>query len=182
MKAGRKCSVSTLIGLGLISSGFWATTAHGDGGTLRAWKQHGDYDIAIFSEPSPFVAGPVDISVLLLDRDTGEPDREARIMVELSPVGQPAETMRHVATERAATNKLFRAAAFELRATGRYDVNVSVDWPNDHAQIQFDLDVGSPWSPRTGIWPWILWPVPAIGLYGIHRRLVQTSTRRNRKV
>jgi hypothetical protein len=80
--------------------------------------------------------------------------------------------MCEVATERAATNKLFRAAVFELRDAGRCDVNVRIDGPNDHAEIHFDMIVGNPWSDRTGVWPWILWPLPAIGLYGIHRQLV----------
>jgi hypothetical protein len=171
-----------MFGLALISSGLWAATAHGDGGTLRAWKLHGDHEIAIFTDASPIVIGPVDISVLLLDRHTGEPIREARVLVEVSPEGRPAEAMRQVATERAATNKLFRAAVFELRDTGRCDVNVRIDGPNDHAEIHFDLIVGDPWSARTGVWPWILWPLPAIGLYGIHRQLVHRSTRRDRKV
>jgi hypothetical protein len=182
MMAGRKCPIAIMIGLTLISSGSWASTARGDGGNLRAWKQFGDYEIAIFTEPSPFVVGPVDISVLILDRNTGEPIREARVMVEVSPVGQPARHTRHVATEQAATNKLLRAAVFELRDTGRCEVNVGIDGPNNHAQIQFELDVGVPWSPRTGVWPWILWPVPAIVLYGIHLRLVLRSSKRGRTI
>jgi hypothetical protein len=52
-------------------------------------------------------------------------------------------------------------------------VRVSIEGPNDHTQIQFDLNVGDPWSPRTGIWPWILWPVPAVVIYGIHLRLIR---------
>jgi hypothetical protein len=182
MKAGRRYPVSIMIGLALISSGFWPATAHGDGGTLRAWKRHGDYEIAVFTDTSSVVTGPVDISVLLLDRDTGEPSRDARVLIEISPEGRPAGTTRRVATDRAATNKLFRAAVFELGDTGRCDVNVSIDGPNDHAEIHFDLIVGRPWSARTGVWPWILWPLPAIGLYGIHRRLVHRSTRRDRNV
>jgi hypothetical protein len=173
MMIGRKCPFSIMIGLTLISSGSWASVSRGDGGTLRAWKQHGDYDIAIFTEPTPFVAGPVDISVLLLDRNTGEPIRDARVLVEVSPLGRPAKPTRHVATEQAATNKLLRAAVFELRDIGQCEVRVSIDGPNDHAQIHFDLNVGDPWSPRTGIWPWILWPVPAIVFYGIHLRLIR---------
>jgi hypothetical protein len=179
---GRRCPIAIMVGLTLISWAFCASTVRGDGGTLRAWKQHGDYEIAIFTEPTPFVAGPVDISVLLLDRNTGEPIREARILVEVSPVGRPAKLTRHVATEQAATNKLLRAAVFELRDTGQCEVNVGIDGPNDHAQIRFDLNVGSPWSPRTGVWPWILWPVPAIVFYGIHLRLVYRSVNRDRDV
>ena len=96
MKAGRRYPVSTIIGLALISSGHWAASALGDGGTLRVWKQIGSREIAVFTEPSPFVTGPVDISVLLLDRETGEPDRRARVVVEVAPEGQPDRAARSV--------------------------------------------------------------------------------------
>jgi hypothetical protein len=183
MRSGRECSVAVMIGVALFSLGCWPATAQGDGGVLRAWKQHGNYDVAVFTEPTPLVTGPVDISVLLLDRNTGEPIREARIMVEVSPVGRPAEATSHAATEQAATNKLLRAAVFELRESGPCEVNVSIDGPNDHVQIRFELNVGRPWSPRSGVWFWILWPVPVIVSYGIHRRLVGKDIKeRGRKV
>jgi hypothetical protein len=180
MHAVRGCRVSAMIPLALIFWGSRVVSALGDGGTLRAWKTHGDYEIAVFTDAYSIVTGPVDISVLLLDRNTGEPDREARVLVEVSPEGRPAGTMRRVATERAATNKLFRAVVFELRDTGRCNVIVRIGGPNDHEEIHFDLIVGKPWSAPTGIWPWILWPLPVIGLHGIHRRLVQRSTKRVR--
>jgi hypothetical protein len=182
MRSGRRYPVSRMIGLAPIFWGFWVATAHGDGGTLRAWKQHGDYEIAVFTDASSVVTGPVDISVLLLDRATGEPDRDARVLVEVAPEGRPAQATRRVATERAATNKLFRAAVFELRAPGRCDVDVRVDGPGGHAEVRFDLVVGEPWSARAGVGPGILWPLPAFGLYGIHRRVVGRSTRRGRGV
>jgi hypothetical protein len=182
MKARSRSLVFRIVALALISSAQWAATAFGDGGTLRAWKQLGSREIAVFTEPSPFVTGPVDISVLLLDRETGEPDRRARVVVEVSPEGRPDRVVRHVATEQAATNKLFRAAVFELRDAGRSVVKVSIDGPDDHEEVRFDLVVGEPWSPRPGIWHWSLWPLPAIGLYAIHRRLVRRSARGLRKV
>jgi hypothetical protein len=180
-KLGRRSLVPSMIGLTLIASGSWAATARGDGGTLRAWKQHGDYEIAVFTDPSPVVAGPVDLSVLLLDRHTGEPVGKARITVAVAPEGMPDRTLRRLATEEAATNKLYRAASFELRESGRYGVDVMIEGPVDRLTIHFDLIVGMPWSARAGIWPWVLWPLPTIGIYGIHRRLVDRRTKSPRK-
>ena len=172
MKARRRSPVPAMIGLTLIASGSWAATARGDGGTLRAWKQNGDYEIAVFTEPSSVVVGPVDISVLLLDRKTGEPDGKARITVEVSPDGRLDRVVRRLATGEAATNKLFRAASIELKEAGRCGVDVLIEGPFDRVAIHFDLIVGVPWSNQAGIWPWLLWPLPAVGLFGIHRRLV----------
>jgi hypothetical protein len=181
MNVRRGSLVAGIIGLTLIASGFSAATARGDGGTLRAWKQHGDYEIAIFTEPSPVVASPVDISVLLIDRNTGEPDGKVRVTIEVSPEGKPDKVVRHLAVEQAATNKLFRAASFELRETGRCGVDVCIEGPVDRVKIHFDLIVEMPWSTPTGIWPWVLWPLPAIGLYGMHRRLVRRRTKSPRR-
>ena len=177
MKARARSSVRATIGLALIAAGSWAGAARGDGGTLRAWKQDADHEIAVFTDPSPVVVGPVDISVLLLDRKTGEPDGKARITVEVSPDGRPGEVVRRLATGGAAINKLYRAASFDLKEAGRCGVEIVIEGPADPGAIRFDLIVGVPWSPRAGIWPWILWPLPAVGLFGIHRRLVARRTK-----
>src|SRR4051812_3789696 len=73
MNSGSKSFVSTKAGLILISMLSWDARVKGDGGTLRAWKRQGGYEIAVFTEPTPLVTGPVDMSVLLLDGNTGEP-------------------------------------------------------------------------------------------------------------
>ncbi|MDR3635904.1 MAG: hypothetical protein P4L84_19025 [Isosphaeraceae bacterium] len=160
------------LGLAVVSSAFWPVMAWGDGGTLRDWQRRGSLEIAVFTDPTPFVAGLVDISVLVLDAATGEPVSAADVMVELTPKDQSGPTTHHPATTDAATNKLLRAALFELPVPGRYAVNVIVARPGDRAQLQFDLDVARPSTPRAGVWPWILWPVPIIAVYGVHRLLV----------
>ena len=164
----------------LFSTGCRPSTALGDGGTLRVWKRQGGYEIAAFTEPFPVVTGSVDISVLLLGRDAGEPIEDALIVVEVRPEGRSSEVTSHQATRQAATNKLLRAAVFELRYPGRHVVDIRVELPNDRVRIQFEMDVGSAWSPRAGIWPWILWPSPVVVLYGIHRRLVAKGLKRGR--
>ena len=162
------------LGLALLGAVSWPADARGDGGTLRAWQRRGGYEIAVFTEPTPFVAGPVDISVLLLDTATGEPVPGTDVAVEVDCRGR---TMRHPATTDAATNKLLHAAVFNLDASGRCEVNVIVDGPNGPAQLRFDLDVARPSTLRDGIWWWILWPAVVIAVYGVHRRLVETSDR-----
>lgn len=178
MSLVRGRTVAFMIGLALFSSGLSPATAHADGGLLRAWKQYEGYEVAVFTEPTPVVSGSVDISVLLLDRSTGEPIPETRVVVEVSPVGRPEKATSRLATREGATNKLLRAAVFELHDAGRYDVNISIDGPVDHSQVRFEVDVGSSWSPRAGVWPWVLWPLPVIALYGIHRRLVAREEKR----
>jgi hypothetical protein len=180
MRSWSVCPAVLIILSVLFSTGGRSSTALGDGGTLRVWKQQGGYEIAAFTEPSPVVTGSVDISVLVLGVDTGEPIEEARIVVEVRPEGRSSEVTSHQATKLAATNKLLRAAVFELRNPGRRLVDIRIEGPSDHAQIQFEMDVAIAWSPRAGIWPWILWPSPVVVLYGIHRRLVAKGLKRGR--
>ena len=161
------------IGLGVaLLSVSWPAAARGDGGTLREWKRQGNYEIAVFTDPTPFVAGPVDISVLLLDPATGEPIPDARVTVDVAPRGRPDMATHHPATKGSATNKLLYAAVFDLRLSGRCEVKVAVDRPDDRAEIRFGLEVAGHSTPRSGLLLWILWPVPVIAVYGVHRGLV----------
>lgn len=167
----RTCSLF-LIAAVVGSVGLWPRDVLGDGGTLRAWKQDGTYDVAVFTEPTPFVSGTVDVSVLLLDRKSGEPITNAEVTVEVSRVDRSPEAGRHPATRQAATNKLLYAAVFTIRATGRYRFRVDVHGPNGVVEVPFDVEVGNRWTPGLGVWSWILWPLPITLLYTIHRRLV----------
>ena len=159
-------------GLTLLASGSWPDVARGDGGTLRAWQRLEHCEIAVFTEPSPFAVGPVDISVLVLDPTTGEPIPGARVTVGVTPEGRPDLVTRHPATTDAASNKLLHAAVFELRHAGRCEVEVDVVRSADHARLRFGLDVASRSTPSPGVWLWILMPAPVIAVYGAHRWLV----------
>ena len=111
--------------------GTWCTQAGADGGTIRLSSQQSGYQITVFTAPTPFRAGPVDISVLVQDSSTGEPMTAARVTVRISKPGQLA--LEYPATTAAATNKLFQAAQFELPEPGRWDLQVRLkarmDWP-----------------------------------------------------
>jgi hypothetical protein len=165
------------VGVAIISSVFSGTDSRGDGGALRAWERQGGIEIAVFTDPTPFVPGPVDISVLLLDAETGEPIPEARATIEVTPEGRPGGATKHLATSDAATNKLLRAAVFELLDSGRCEVKVTVDSPSHHARVRFELDVPSPSTTLPDVFAWIFFPFPVVVLYGVHRGLVGRKSR-----
>jgi hypothetical protein len=165
------------IAAALLSSASWPVAARGDGGTLRDWRRLDHYEVAVFTDPTPCVTGPVDISVLVLDPATGGPVPEVRVAVEVIPIGRPYLATRGLATAEAATNKLLRAAVLDLRTPGRCEVTVAIDGPRGQARVQFGLDVADPAIPRPGIVAWILWPLPVIALYAVHRRLAGRKER-----
>ena len=96
-----------------------------DAGTLRARERFNGYQVTVFTAPAPVRAGPVDVSVLVQD-EKGTPVR-ADVSVALWPRGRPEEQLRRRATAEAATNKLFRAAIFELPEAGWWDGEVAID-------------------------------------------------------
>ena len=105
-------------------------------GTWCAWRsptaarcvcpgKRGGYQITVFTAPTPFRAGPVDISALVQDASTGDPLTQVRVTVRMTKPGGPA--LEYPATTEAATNKLFHAAQFELPEPGRWDMQVQVE-------------------------------------------------------
>ncbi len=173
---------ATALGLILawLLTSVWVAPARGDGGTLRLWDRRDNYEIAVFTAPSPFVAGPMDISVLVLDSATGEPVLDANVTVEVAPLGRPESAVLHPATSVAATNKLFYAALFELGEPGRFTVEVVVDRAQEKARVRFEVEAVDGRFRRMDLWPWIGWPAPLVLLYGLHRWLVWRRIRPGR--
>ena len=59
--------------VGWLLLGTWCAPAIADGGSMRLSGKKGGYQITVFTAPTPFRAGPVDISVLVQDASTGDP-------------------------------------------------------------------------------------------------------------
>jgi hypothetical protein len=95
-----------------LTLGTWCAPAVADGGALRLSGTAGGYRISVFTAPTPFRAGPVDVSVLVQDASTGNPATQVPVTIRMTRSGGLA--LEYPATTAAATNKLFRAAQFEL--------------------------------------------------------------------
>src|SRR5262245_20988249 len=108
-----------------------------DSGTVRLHAQAGAYQVTVFTLPTPLRAGPVDISVLVQNA-TEECVPEAGVTIRLMP-RETGEALVLPATTEAATNKLFRAADFELPVPGWWDVDVAIDGPYGSALVSFSF-------------------------------------------
>jgi hypothetical protein len=132
----------------------------------------------VFTSPTPFRAGPVDVSVFVQSAATGEVVTEARVAVRAALRGRMADAVSHAATTEAATNKLFRAALFDLPEPGWWQMDVAIDDVPEPVRVRFEVEA-APAPPRWHtLWPWIAWPVVAIALYSVHRLLVSRATSR----
>src|SRR5437016_191900 len=91
-----------------------------DGCTVRLSEKKGNYQITVFTAPTPLRAGPVDVSVLVQEAATGELAPEVQVTIKAVRRGSPGVVIHHPATTEAATNKLYHAAIFDLPEPGWY--------------------------------------------------------------
>src|SRR5262245_18850191 len=144
-----------------------------DGGTLCLVEQTGGYRVALFSSPTPFRAGPVDLSVLVQDASTGRQLSQARVNLRLYLHGGRGAIVDCPATTEAATNKLFYAAKFELPVPGLWKVEIHIDGPRGKAVVRCELEAAEALPAWLEFWPWVGWPALVILLFGVHQFLVR---------
>jgi hypothetical protein len=143
-----------------------------DGGAVRLRERVGGYQTTVFTSPTPLRAGPVDVSVLVLDGATEEYVPDARVTVRLTARGT-GRVLEYAATAEAATNKLLRAAEFRLPEPGWWDVAVAVEGPHGPALVRFEIQADEPPPRWLEMWPWFAWPALVVALFGVHRALVR---------
>jgi hypothetical protein len=144
---------------------------------VRLRGRAGAYQVTVFTSPTPFRAGPVDVSVLVQDAATGECLPEARVTLHLTARGT-GDVLEYPATAEAATNKLFHAAVFQLPEPGWWDVEVTVEGPQGPAVLRFEARADEPLPRWLELWPWFAWPALAVALFGLHQVLVRRAHRR----
>jgi hypothetical protein len=158
-----------VLAIGWLELGAASLPALGDGGTLRFSGRRGDRLVTVFTAPAPLCAGPIDLSVLVQDAETGRPITNLPIEVVAQQFDHAHATIRATATTEAATNKLLRAAGLELSEPGRWHFDVSVQGVDRLQPIEFDVEVAQPAPPWLSMSLWIAWPLVPIGLFAIHQ-------------
>jgi hypothetical protein len=150
-----------------------SSLARADGGVPRLSERAGGYRVSVFTSPTPFRAGPVDVSVLVQDADSGELVPDVRVTVRTAPHGRPEAAVCHPATTEAATNKLYRAAVFELPEPGWWDLEVTVEGGRGAARVRFAVEAADPPPRWWALAPWVGWPALAVALFSLHQVLVR---------
>lgn len=160
----------TLAAIGLNCAPVWA-----DGGVVRWSGKRDGVELTMFTSPNPLRAGPVDVSVLVQNAETGETIADTDVQVRLTPRDRAAPPIHTVATHADATNKLLQAALVELPAAGRWDVEVECTTATAAGTrsnvARFSMEAGPPLPRWLSVWPWFTWPLAAILLFGLHRGL-----------
>jgi hypothetical protein len=162
-----------------------SSLAKADGGAVRLRERAGNYQVAVFTAPTPLRAGPVDFSVLVQDAATGECVPEARVTIRLRS-REAEHLLEYTASADAATNKLFQAAVFELPEPGWWEVEVAIEGPFGPALSTFSVQADELLPRWLDLWLWFTWPAFAVALFGLHqllvrRRVVRPPAARGRK-
>ncbi len=166
MNAWPTATVPALI---LLVVGLSPGAACGDGGAVRLSQQTGPYRVTVFTAPTPLRVGPVDVSVFVQDGAGGEALPDVAVRITLTPAGRAGQSLEARATREAATNKLFRAATFDLPAPGRWQLVAAVEGPRGEARCACEVEVEAPPPRWVELWPWFAWPVVPVVLYALHQ-------------
>src|SRR6266478_1753293 len=95
----------------------FSSWAQADGGFVELHQEVGPFVVTVFSAPGPLRAGPVDITVLVQDRASGQPLLDGEVLVRLKKEG--ATTLVERAMREVAQNKLLYSALINLPEAGQ---------------------------------------------------------------
>ncbi|HEY2882228.1 MAG TPA: hypothetical protein VGJ15_07330 [Pirellulales bacterium] len=174
-----------------------------DGGTLRTSQRIGSLQVTVFTTPAELRVGPVDISVLVQDAESGHLRETIPVKIGMDQIAANGKIVLHLPEENAssemATNKLFRAAAFEIPRAGVWRATISIgetgaefndskalrDRSDRPAVIEsaatttsFDFEVAPPLPAWIELAPWLAIPFVVVALFFVHQYFVSIAAKR----
>jgi hypothetical protein len=145
-------------------------SALADGGAVQLRKEAGPFVITVFTAPAPLSAGPVDISVLLQNRNGLEPVLDASVSLILRDSG--AE-IRARPTREQAQNKLLYAAPVTLAESGKWQLSVTILRNGERTEATGIIDVAPAPEMAASYWSYIAFPPLMIVAFVARERLIE---------
>jgi hypothetical protein len=152
-------------------------TAWADGGTVQLRKEAGDLVITVFTSPSPLSAGPVDISLLLQNRNGLEPILDATVSLVLVHAGSNIEFHARPSREQA-RNKLLYAAPVMLSKRGQWGISITVLRKGKTVAAAGTLEVAPAPGGAVSLAGFLAFPPIMIVLFIVRERLLRRRSRR----
>jgi len=151
------------------------TGAQADGGAAQFTKSAGPFVITVFTTPSPLRAGPVDISLMIQNRENQQPVLDCLAQVQVSKDG--ATSIGSEATHQAAQNKLLYAAQVKIPESGLWELEAAIKCGDDSANVNGSLSV-APSSPVLLVyWRSLALPPVFISLFALNQWLKRRSNK-----
>ena len=146
--------------------------AFADGGTVQLHKEAGALVITVFSSPAPLSAGPVDISLLLQNRNGLEPVLDANVSLLLRLNASNAE-IRTRATREQAQNKLLYTAPVTLADSGKWQLAVTILRNGERTDATGTIEVAPTPAMVASYWGYVAFPPLMIVAFVGHELLLR---------
>jgi hypothetical protein len=147
-------------------------TAFADGGLVQLRKEAGAFVITVFASPAPRSADPVDISLLVQNRNGLEPVLDADVSVLLRADASGAEIRVHPTREQA-QNKLLYAAPVTLAESGKWRLDVTILRHGERTDTTGTINVALPPEMAASYWSYIAFPPLMIMAFVVRERLIR---------
>jgi hypothetical protein len=136
-------ALTLVLPLAALAYGYLAPSAiDTDGDVVRLQQISGPFRITVLTEPDPLPSGPCDVSVLVQDRDTGEPILDAPVKLSVMSPNTFNDPPPIVATVQASSLKLLESGTVTLPRPGVWSLRISVGSAGQ-AQVQSTLNATS---------------------------------------
>lgn len=172
--------------------------ARADGGIMRAREVQGPFVVTIFTASEPQQDNPVDVSVMVQERDSHDAVLDATVKLMFTPpAGAFAEPIEQTcgtsgmagldpgserftitATRREASNKLLYAAPVKFNATGNWQLQVFIKRDGDVVKIACGLPVSPAPRKLVGLLPYLILPPLLVSLFAVNQSLRKGVSRR----
>src|SRR6185295_4173500 len=149
--------------------------AHADGGAVQFEKSAGPFVITAFTTPSPLRAGPVDLSLLVQNRENRQPVLDCQAIVQLRKEG--ATSIRSEATHEVAQNRLLYAAQMNVPEPGLWELEVAIQHGDDSVKVAGEITVAPPNPVLLVYWRSLVLPPLFISLFAVNQWLKRRSAK-----
>jgi hypothetical protein len=141
-----------------------------DGGAVQLREESGPFAVTVFASPSPPRAGPVDLSVLVQDRESLSALLDADVTVHLWH-GTAELTTR--ATRAQAQNKLLYAATLNVPDSGEWKYSVTVQRGSVRTEVSSSTIIAAAQAGLSSHWAAIAMAPLCILFFGFHQFLTR---------
>jgi hypothetical protein len=145
-----------------------------DGGAVQLHEESGPFAVTVFASPSPPRTGPVDISVLVQDRESLGALLDADVTVHL---WHGTTELTAQATRAQAQNKFLYAATLNVLDSGEWKYSVTVQRGSVRTEVSSSTIIAAAQAGLSSHWAAIAVAPLCILLFSFHQFLTRRPRR-----